>query len=196
MSSHSPEAPSRTLTVYDMDGVLFDTVQAVLDSYREAGVETYGDMPIGLSWEQWLVPLYGRERAEELHTEKNRIYRRKILANEVGTLPPLKLLRSNVRSSRVCTSASRDAANTLLSFHIGSDHHSLPVHTGATPEMKVEELVGVGRMAWPQHFVYVDDRRDLGQRIVDAANRLGTGTWRLVHYRGQSYEDFAREVYA
>lgn len=196
MSLHSPEAPSRTLTVYDMDGVLFDTENLVLEAYREAGVETYGDTPIGLSWEQWLVPLYGRERATELHQKKNVIYRQRIMRGEVEALAPFYLMKSNLHSSRVCTSASRDAADTLLGYFLGTARHKLAVRAAATPEMKIEELVSVGWMRSFEHYVYVDDRRDLGWRIVEEANRMGPATWRFVCYRGQDLETFMNEVYA
>lgn len=59
--------------VFDIDGVLMDTKQAVFEAYKRAGVlmppEAWGK-----PWNEWLPRRVNPFRAEEIHKAKNDIY--------------------------------------------------------------------------------------------------------------------------
>lgn len=206
MSSNSLVPRSNVLVVFDMDGVLFDSEQVVLESYREAGADTHGDMPIGLTWAQWLVPILGHQAAMELHDEKNRIYIDKVRKGQIRSLPPLQLLMELLveGEAAVATSASYDASTVLLRRGLGHLYSRLLYRFALNVLDKGSFLHDVGRVdrifaGKFERYVYIDDRKELGQRVVDIANGMCSHRhldprWTFVHYHGQSYEELKEEV--
>lgn len=72
--------------VFDIDGVLFDTQEAVTHAYVQAGAEP--DVVIaawGKPWREWCEV--------EMHARKTRIYQKMIAAGEIESLPPLEIAR-------------------------------------------------------------------------------------------------------
>ena len=108
--------------VFDMDGTLVDSRDAVRASYADVGI-TMPDDAWGKPWRHWLPQLCSRstELAQEVHQNKNEAYMRRI-----GQVRPLPLARSlallhgriGMRTA-VVTGASHAAAHHILTKIIG-----------------------------------------------------------------------------
>jgi phosphoglycolate phosphatase-like HAD superfamily hydrolase len=142
--------------VFDLDGVLVDTREAVRQAYKDAGV-IMPDDAWGKPWQSWLIEMCSDYRTAMLvHAEKDVQYKRLIEHNCVQLLPPMVLLRtlhqSGVVKVGVATGASESATGELTRrFHISD----VPVYgTSMTPEAKALILPGVAPFG-----VYIDDHK-------------------------------------
>ena len=113
---------------YDMDGVLFDTKEAVREAYKAVGLNA--DNAKGRTWREWLIPKYGVDTAYRLHRNKNDRYVELIERGAVGTLPAFrdmvygidKALHNGVPSNiGIATSASKEATRALLKQFLTAD---------------------------------------------------------------------------
>jgi hypothetical protein len=140
------------LTVFDLDGTLIDTREAVVMAYREAGVE----MPSwawGLPWRQWL-------NDQDAHDRKNACYA-KMLRRHAHALPLLDYAIDHF--SPVITGASCEAVVAVKYIYPGLN----VVLTGATRAQKIAWL----RTVTPAGL-YVDDD-DITLQLVSRET-----TWR------------------
>jgi phosphoglycolate phosphatase-like HAD superfamily hydrolase len=133
------------LYMFDLDGTLFDTREAVRLAYLEAGAE----LPEDGSWwgrpaREWL-----RDPDGSIHRRKNAIY----LANldRVRTLPAFQLYEQLAPRVGIATGASRAAATGLLEYWGVPRDNLFPE---LSLEGKAELLIGVTLI---QDVIYFDD---------------------------------------
>jgi beta-phosphoglucomutase-like phosphatase (HAD superfamily) len=140
--------------IFDLDGVLFETQDAVYKAYKEAGIDM-PDSAWGKPWQSWLPKICGSmEEAELVHDKKDWAYETAISMNIVQTLPPLVLLRvlsqGSLAKVGVLTGASRCSTESLMRY--GNISH-VPVYgTSMTRAGKFEALSGIAARG-----VYIDD---------------------------------------
>lgn len=188
-----PQTASSTPSsvVCDMDGVLFDTREAVTEAYRHADME----MPVdafGLSWTEWLIPLVGEAEARRIHKLKTELY--PAFLHLVKPLTPLALFHDTRFLERVSiATAASPAAITLLRRVFGGIEEYVGV-SAANAETKADYLITLGSTVGWERGVYVDDNEKLGQRIVSMANHALLAEWRFVHYKGQPYDQLVKEI--
>lgn len=106
-------------SVFDLDGCLIDSRQAVREAYRRAGVE----MPPGAwgrPWRDWLIHACedDEDEARRVHNIKNEIYPEMIRrhARQLPLATYMAALAERGLSCWVITGASHDAAVSALSF--------------------------------------------------------------------------------
>lgn len=153
--------------VFDLDGTLVDTRQAVTQAYRWAGVEL-PDHAWGRPWQEWLPQLLKYEdnaedplaqSAEQVHKLKNHYYQY-TLKLYARALPCLE--RATHRSLVVLTGASRDAVTTLLKWN-RSEKFAV-IYSDLRLDDKIDWL-----NARPPG-VYVDDDARVRERLVVATD--------------------------
>jgi hypothetical protein len=177
--------------VCDMDGVLFDTREAVMAAYADAGMVMPHDA-FGLSWTEWLIPLVGEAEARRIHNLKNTLY--PMYVHHIKPMPPLLLFHNEALADRVsiATAASPLAVRMLREFF-----HAIESHvgvSGANAETKADYLTTLGSAEGWETGVYIDDNEKLGKKIVGMANHALLTEWRFVHYTGQSLMQLEKEI--
>lgn len=107
----------RSAAIFDLDGVLVDSREAVRRAYRKVGIE----MPLGAwgkPWQEWLPQACGGDPhlAKRVHDMKTLEYATNGVY-DVRPLPPLDLMHrldvDGIARVGVITGASRDAAAAL-----------------------------------------------------------------------------------
>jgi phosphoglycolate phosphatase-like HAD superfamily hydrolase len=94
--------------VFDLDGVLIDSRDAVREAYKRVGC-VMPDDAWGRPWYEWC--------GIEPHTRKVAVYKQMILAGEVPTLPPLEVLRELRDANKwvgIFTGASHEAVTGIM----------------------------------------------------------------------------------
>lgn len=172
----------------DLDGVIFDTKEAVLSAYEAAGVpRSLMEQQWGKSWAAWGERHFG-ENAKTLHEAKTRHY--VAHCKNLEPLPPAFLPSSLGVKGSVLTSASKEAAEALLG-NGKSDLtvESLGIHS-ASPQMKASFIA---RHLGPRG-VYIDDNLELGTTVMKILRGVGYDGWYLLHYTGQSLDELVAVV--
>lgn len=171
--------------IFDIDGVIADTREAVADAYREAGV-IMPDEAWGHPWPVWLPALVGEEEAPRIHRKKTVAYTRLLASGAAhplaGAEVALWLLDRDVDVGFV-TGASHWAARGVLRA-VGID----PDLVFAT-ECSIDDKVIALQHFAPTGGVYVDDDELLGPRI---AERSGWNLIRFVNEVGRLTEDILK----
>jgi hypothetical protein len=192
-----------------MDGVLFDTKQAVREAYKAVGLNA--DDAQGRTWREWLIPEYGLVTARQLHRDKNDHYIELINYGAVEVLQPFwdmaygieEALHSGATANiGIATSASEEATRTLLQKFLTADKinalrcvvfeadyvqkkHTLLAYTPFAREES--DLTG--------RHVYVDDNEQAGCGIVEEVNmRLGYPAWEFLHFDPLKYAFLGEEI--
>lgn len=176
MSSHSRTEFSQI--VFDFDGVLFSTKDAVQEAYEHVGISMPSDA-YGKPWHQWMMQSLGLTEAEaaRLHKLKNEVYLRLVQEGAVRPLPAHDVFMKYDQSV-VATGASRAAASILLP---GASHR---IAVASASTMRKAHYLHTHR---PNGAVYIDDDLKLGLDVVEYANTLrGANVFTFIHYRGQS----------
>lgn len=135
--------------IFDLDGTLVDTRTAVVEAYREAGIEL-PEGAWGKPWTNWL-------KDKRIHDEKARLYP-EMLRQHAEELPLYRYAHQH--SCPVITGASREAVRAIQKL-FGSLH---VVVTCATHERKVKELQRYLENA-EDYIVYVDDDMRVHEEI-------------------------------
>ena len=194
---------------YDMDGVLFDTKDAVREAYKAAGLDA--DDAKGRTWREWLIPKYGLATAYRLHRNKNDRYIELIERGAVRALPPFwdmvygidKALRNGVAANiGIATSASKEATRALLQQFLTVDQINALrcVVFEADYVQKKHTLLAntpfaYGGVVLAGRYVYVDDNEQAGCGIVSEVNeRLGYPVWEFLHFDPLKYAFLEEEV--
>lgn len=172
----------------DLDGVIFDTKEAVLAAYEAAGVpRSLMEQQWGKSWAAWGERHFG-ENAKALHQAKTRHY-----VSQCKNLEPLApaFLQSAIGvEAKVLTSASKEAAEALLGNGKSDlNIESLGVHS-ASPQMKA---AFIAKNLGPRG-VYIDDNLELGTTVMKLLRDVGYDGWYLLHYAGQSLDELVSVV--
>jgi beta-phosphoglucomutase-like phosphatase (HAD superfamily) len=149
-----------TLFVFDLDGVLIDSRQAVEAAYRDAGVE----MPSaawGLPWQSWLIDLCGSdEKAREVHALKNELYPQKLLEH-AQRLPAADIVSAlwfmDPHQVRIITGASDRATLAVLEV---LNLNRIQYACGLTSQDKTDILRAFVRFGYNMGM-YFDDRDDV-----------------------------------
>jgi phosphoglycolate phosphatase-like HAD superfamily hydrolase len=182
---------------YDMDGVLFDTKNAVREAYNAVGLNA--DNAKGRTWREWLIPKYGVDTAYRLHRNKNERYIELIERGAVDTLPAFrdmvygidKALHNGVPSNiGIATSASKEATRALLKQFLTADQISAlrcVVFEAGYVQKKHTLLANTpfeyGGVVLVDRYAYVDDNEEAGCGIVSEVNeRLGYPVWEFLHF--------------
>jgi phosphoglycolate phosphatase-like HAD superfamily hydrolase len=182
---------------YDMDGVLFDTKNAVREAYNAVGLNA--DNAKGRTWREWLIPKYGVDTAYRLHRNKNDRYVELIERGAVDTLPAFrdmvygidKALHNGVASNTgIATSASKEATRALLKQFLTADQISAlrcVVFEAGYVQKKHTLLANTpfeyAGVVLVDRYVYVDDNEEAGCGIVSEVNeRLGYPVWEFLHF--------------
>lgn len=113
---------------FDLDGTLADTKEAVLRSYRAAGVEPPPDF-WGRPSKEWL-------QDNLAHRRKNELYKQ-LAPLLIKIMPAFEIAKQNEKNCIVMTGASRSAAEVVLKS-IGLK--PVELHCGLTATEKVEIL--------------------------------------------------------
>ena len=180
-----------------MDGVLFDTKNAVREAYNAVGLNA--DNAKGRTWREWLIPKYGVDTAYRLHRNKNDRYVELVERGAVDTLPAFrdmvygidKALHNGVASNTgIATSASREATRALLKQFLTADQISAlrcVVFEAGYVQKKHTLLANTpfeyGESDLTDRYVYVDDNEQAGCGIVSEVNeRLGYPVWEFLHF--------------
>jgi hypothetical protein len=158
------------LYVYDLDGTLADTKEAVVEAYRSVGVEPPEDF-FGKSWQEWLFNSDGSLNVEA-HTRKNEAYVHMLQHNPhlIRRLPMADLAERT--GGVILTAASPQSASAVCAVL----NLSLVILAGFTIEGKIQTL-----RRWSgrkQEMVIFDD--DL--RNVEAF-RADNKEWTVCHVR-------------
>lgn len=143
------------LAVFDLDGVIADTHDAVRAAYHEVGVDMPDDA-WGKPWVDWLVDLVGgdRTKAESLHSMKTVEYRRMIRMGRVIELPAAAVVRELGGRAIVVTSSARSTAGILLDvLGIGKDR----LHGAYMTLERRADVLKYYVSANGANLVYVDD---------------------------------------
>ena len=177
--------------IYDLDDTLFYTKDAVIESYRRAGV-LMPEAMFGRPWQEWLPTVLddSLQSAAIVHARKNRIYLDMIDNNEIAVTPAHTLFR-NSANTVVITGASREPAAALLGANLD---YRLAL-TQASWRDKAHYLATSSTICG----VYVDDDEKLGRRIVHEANCLRgvvgmDAPFTLIHYTGQSAQELGERI--
>lgn len=175
------------LVAFDMDGVLFDTEQAVMESYAEAGAIMKPE-DFGKSWREWL-------NDETIHNKKNAMYLERINAKEIKTLPAYDIYIDN---SEVCTILTGASEEPCLAFE---KNYGITVDVNSADVKKKAVCIAYLLSGNNNQLVYVDDHSSLGQQIVLHANNLLhlNGSEKrvyFVHYNGQTREELNDQLCA
>lgn len=193
---------------YDMDGVLFDTKNAVREAYNAVGLNA--DNAKGRTWREWLIPKYGVDTAYRLHRSKNDRYVELIERGAVDTLPAFrdmvygidKALHNGVPSNiGIATSASEEATRTLLQRFLTVDQISAlrcVVFEAGYVQKKHTLLAHTpfahGGSDSTERYVYVDDNEQAGCGIVAEVNvRLDYPAWEFLHFDPRKYAAFLEQ---
>ena len=192
---------------YDMDGVLFDTKEAVREAYKAVGLNA--DDAKGRTWREWLIPKYGLVTACRLHRDKNDRYIELIERGAVKALPPFWDMVHNIDAARtgmtnigVVTSASEEATRTLLQRFLTADQINALrcVVFEADYAQKKHTLLANTPFAHngsdsTERYVYVDDNEQAGCGIVAEVNvRLGYPAWEFLHFDPLKYTFLGEEI--
>ena len=180
-----------------MDGVLFDTKNAVREAYNAVGLNA--DNAKGRTWREWLIPKYGVDTAYRLHRNKNERYIELIERGAVRALPPFwdmvhsidNMLQNGVAAKiGIATSASKEATRALLKQFLTADQINALrcVVFEADYMQKKHTLLANTPFAHNgsnslERYVYVDDNEQAGCGIVSEVNeRLGYPVWEFLHF--------------
>lgn len=190
-----------------MDGVLFDTKEAVREAYKAVGLNA--DDAQGRTWREWLIPEYGLVTARQLHRDKNDCYLELIEHGAVEALQPFWDMVHNIDAARtgmtnigVVTSASEEATRTLLQRFLTADHINALrcVVFEADYVQKKHTLLANTPFAHrgsdsTERYVYVDDNEQAGCGIVAEVNmRLGYPAWEFLHFDPIKYAFLGEEI--
>jgi len=144
------------LLAFDLDGTLVDSRDAVLKSYRAAGVEPPKDF-WGKPWREWLAD-------KKAHDHKNLEF------GKIDTLKTVRRLRTmdlfQQDHSLVLTGASFEAARAVLAFY---DLRPKSLFTELNVQAKVDTLKAL------EPGIYFDD-----DKAVCDAVKEGT-RWTVMH---------------
>lgn len=135
--------------VFDLDGTLLDSRDAVRRAYLEVGV-TMPDDAWGTPWQSWC--------GIEEHSAKVRVYQRMLDAGEVPTLPSIDVVRELLAAKErvaILTGASHEA---LATFIKREELYGVYLFGwSATRVHKKNKLAEVSRLPQRPHITYVDD---------------------------------------
>lgn len=166
--------------MFDLDGVLVDTRDAVRMAYREAGV-TMPDDAWGKPWREWLDD-------PQVHANKNRHYA-DMLRQHATALPLLDYAEEH--RIPIITGASREATRAI---NIVYGVHLNVIEWSCSLEKKVS-LIKAMRDS-DQTGIYVDDNVEACQTITEVVpdwraitpylfckNALGNAVWAGIYER-------------
>jgi len=159
------------MSVFDVDGTLFDSRSAIAWSYAVAGVR-YSDHVWGIPWTQWLPETVGSwEAAQQVHADKQRTYLDMIDAGQVSPLPAaeifIELMADPHWSVSIASGASKEAVGRLLRT-IGIDLNTVPHVTSADTQEKrnfLTRLTPEYSQLW-----YFDDDQTAGAQVCEATS--------------------------
>lgn len=170
--------------VFDMDGVLIDSNDAIRDCYTAAGASP-PDNVLAAEGTGWLAAQFG-DRADAVRKVKDGLYLDALSDGRIPALPPLRvaqLLHAYGWSLSVTTAAPPGSAQLFAQYYVG---------TPRIFEVVIDSLRVADRMMWlsaaygpNSRGVYVDDN--------DRASLLPAG-WRFIHYTGQSDVELAAQI--
>lgn len=136
--------------VFDMDGTLVDSMKAVKEAYKLAGVKWVPEY-WGKTAEEWGCP-------PEVHEDKKRLY--PTCLRRLGRrLQAADLLE--VVDGVVLTGASEEAAHAVMEM-LGTQFPLLGA--GASLPVKLRILKDIAK---DERLFYVDDDRDFGLRVLE-----------------------------
>lgn len=178
--------------VFDMDGVLIDSLPWIEKAYRHAGVPIL-EQDRYKSWKEWLVPLYGMTMATRIHDKKNEFYSLMLSARIVKKLPPAQVLEKFHTMCSIATGASATSVLAVKKYVGFGDECKVGV-CEASAEDKIAYLVNLHNIS-NKYGYYFDDNAEVGQGIVDEANRkIGKDVWKFYHYVEQTFDEIMKEV--
>lgn len=151
---------ARVCYVFDMDGVLMDSKDAVFEAYERAGVIMPEDA-WGKPWQDWLIrECNGDEKhAQKVHTVKNQMYLETL--EFYARWKPARHLAAQLIAAdemvRVITGASIDACEIAFKFL------DLPIKVLEGTYMRtIDKVKWLSRTAAANPLgIYFDDRRDV-----------------------------------
>tara|TARA_Y100000310_G_scaffold270200_1_gene283863 strand:+ start:3610 stop:4179 length:570 start_codon:yes stop_codon:yes gene_type:complete len=175
--------PLSTFVIFDVDGVLIDSREAVRQAYASVDI-VVPEKAWGISWREWLPEMVESEsRAKKLHVAKNEAYPG-MIRKFARELPPIKTLREllmlDVRVG-ILTAASLHAAR-MVSIHLGI--HRDVEFIGTECRNKVEVLARLSDKGQ-----YVDDHDQFFN--IKNFDKIG---WRFIHYVPTMSSDDLMEV--
>lgn len=174
--------------LFDVDGTLVDTKDAVVKAYAEAGVEVPPDF-WGKTWQAWLPQMVGNARAVEVHNAKNDIYMQMLKhVQRTGAADAAWLIHTAELSEiGFLTGASEEPSKQILwDLGFGVEEHiygySMSVNDKA-------QMIKMAQRFYPGGVTYVDDSQTAGEDIASI-----TGC-RFVHYAGQTRDELMELIW-
>lgn len=174
------------MVVFDVDGVLVDSRQAVYESYREAGIEMPDDA-WGKPWYQWLPHV--TKNPSGIHELKNAAYLRRIanLPLLSGADVAQRLVKDKSCKVAFVTGASRSATEGILR-RCNLFPHKYTYWTSCDFRQKVRALRYFQSHYWGEPMVYVDDQL-VGESIATQADV------KFLHYDGRTADELMEELW-
>lgn len=163
--------------IYDLDGTLLDSRDAVRRAYAEVGV-TMPDDAWGRPWQTWC--------GVEPHSRKVVVYDRMLKAGEVSTFPSLDVVREQLARNEhvgILTGASHEAVRAFIRLH---DIHGVALlGWSMTRPQKKHVLHSLRYNGNTPHITYIDDE--------DTAS-IVPSTGRFVRYTGQTASKLKEDI--
>jgi hypothetical protein len=171
------------LAVFDLDGVVIDSVEIIRRCYRECGVEPPVNI-LELEGVDWITA-QGRHR-DEVRANKNVLYLEALADGRAHLLPGYDAalaLRVHGITSIITTNAPR-GTTTALRKALGNDAWPFLLSIEAISTTERFALLARTEPA----TVYVDDQNKFKMMLP-----VG---WTFVHYTGQNASQLTREIMA
>lgn len=164
------------MMIFDMDGTLVDTRDAVRMAYHDVGVAMPGSA-WGKPWTQWLPDVCGSvQRATELHAAKEKRYADRLHAVRVTALGALAARVSNFV---LLTGASLPAVQLILTKVLLIDPDGVIVHACMTQTEKLGKLGQYAKREATGVYFEDDEPTAIGARVL--LETLGVTGWSVCH---------------
>lgn len=155
------------MIVFDLDGTLIDTREAVREAYLAAGVEM-PDAAWGKPWHEWLLQDRTTEEAVKIHRKKNELYREAL--RHYGCILPC-LSYALQLGAPIITGASITGVSHVKAWLDENGYRGLNVAlSGATYDLKQMWLNTVHST----RGIYVDDDADARAKLRESTRWLIT----------------------
>lgn len=173
-------ASSHSCWVFDVDGVLADTRDAVRESYAIAGVDQPDDV-WGISWKLWLPAIVGIEAAPHVHGLKQEAYAKLLETGAAQRLPGADAAKALMHDGHhvyfVTAASESSAASVLRALKLPQ---ACLEGVELTAAMRTGCLSRLKRMHEDARLhVYVDDREEGAKIAADAGFRFAHARWTL-----------------
>lgn len=170
---------SSSCWVFDVDGVLADTRQAVKDAYFAVGVDQPDDV-WGLSWRLWLPAIVGDD-APQRHAAKQIFYENALKNGDLPRLAGADLARALIDAGNVVhfvTAASeRSACAVIEAVELPTE---LLWDSELSADARCAALKGIASHCVDfGSFTYIDDRLEGGDVALAAGYAFIHAPWML-----------------